>query len=127
MRFAKAICSSSLRPSLPGETVMNPEQVQACIAACAACARECREFCETHRADPAMLIYVINCRDCGDLCRLCISGLESGTRVVNALCLACAAACELCVAAFGLHDTELCRPCAEACGRCAVACRKLTT
>ena len=30
---------------------MNQEQIQACIAACAASARECREFCEAHRAD----------------------------------------------------------------------------
>ena len=123
----KSYILRSLRPSLPGETVMNPEQVQACIAACVACARECTEFCETHRADAPMLVYVINCRDCADLCELCIRGLESGTRVVSALCLACAAACELCVAAFDLHDTDSCRECAEACDRCAVACRKLTT
>jgi hypothetical protein len=105
---------------------MNQEQVQVCIAACGASARECRQFCEEHRADAAMVICVFNCRDCAELCEICIRGLERGTRVAAALCLACASACELCVAAFRLYDTDACRRCKEACCRCALECRKLT-
>jgi hypothetical protein len=102
---------------------MNHEQIQTCIAACADCARECTQFCEDHRADSGMLICVINCRDCADLCELCIRALETNSRVAGALCIACAAACDLCIAAFQMHKIELSRRCAEACGRCRVECR----
>ena len=47
-----------------------------------------------------LLICMFNCRDCAELCEICIRGLERGARVARRLCLACAAACELCVAAF---------------------------
>ena len=104
---------------------MNQDQIETCIAACAASARECREFCEEHRANSAMLICVVNCRDCAELCEICVRGLERGARVAGALCLACAAACELCVAAFRIFETELDGRCTEACRRCAAECRKL--
>jgi hypothetical protein len=104
---------------------MNQEQIQACIAACAATARECREFCDAHRYHVGMLICVINCRDCAELCEICIRGLERGVRVAGALCLACAAACELCIAAFRSYESEPCRRCTDACCRCAAECRKL--
>jgi hypothetical protein len=123
--FSKDFRPPSVRPSLSGETIMSHEQIQACIAACAACTRECTQFCEAHRADGGMLICVTSCRDCADLCELCIRGLENGSRVVQALCLACAAACELCVAEFRVHHHETCRQCADACEICAGECRKL--
>jgi Domain of Unknown Function (DUF326) len=104
---------------------MNQDQVAACILACAASARECREFCEAHRADGGMLICVINCRDCAELCEICIRGLQRHVRVAGALCLACASACDLCVAALRLFETDPCRRCTEACRRCADECRKL--
>ena len=104
---------------------MNQEQIEACITACAAGAQECRAFCDAHRTDARMLICVINCRDCAELCEICVRGLEHGARVANALCLACAAACELCVSAFRMYDAESCKQCTDACCRCAAECRKL--
>jgi hypothetical protein len=104
---------------------MSPEQIQACIAACATCARECTQFCDAHRDDATMLVCVINCRDCAELCEICALGLETGARVIKALCLACAAACELCIDAFRQLEPNGFRECAEACNRCAALCRTL--
>jgi hypothetical protein len=104
---------------------MNQEQIQPCIAACAASARECREFCDEHRCDAGLLICVINCRDCAELCEICIRGLETGARVARTLCLACAAACDLCISTPRMDESEPDRRCIEACRRCAAECRKL--
>ena len=126
MKPSESVHSPHWRHSRHGELTMNPEQIQACIAACAASARECREFCETHRYDAKLLICVVSCRDCAELCEICIRGLERGVRVAGALCLACASACELCIAAFRMYGAEPCPRCTEACDRCAAECRKLT-
>lgn len=104
---------------------MNEEQLENCVAACIASARECREFCELHRSIPGMLVCVINCRDCAELCEICIRGLKRRSRVARALCLACAAACELCIEAFRIDEVTDSRRCREACRRCATACRML--
>jgi hypothetical protein len=105
---------------------MNQEQIESCIAACAASARECRQFCEAYRYNSELIIVLFNCRDCAELCEICIRGLERKSRVTRALCLACAAACELCVETFRVDATEPFRRCREACRRCAAECRKLT-
>jgi hypothetical protein len=105
---------------------MNQEQIENCIAACAASARECREFCESYRFRAELIMYIVNCRDCAELCEICIHGLERRSRVARALCLACAAACELCVEAFRIDATDPFRRYREACRRCAIECRKLT-
>ena len=125
MKPAEPVLAFHWRPSHHGELTMNQEQLEACITACAASARECREFCEAHRSDATLLICVVNCRDCAELCEICIRGLERGARVAGALCLACAAACDLCVAEFRKFEVEKCYRCSEACCHCAAQCRKL--
>ena len=66
---------------------MNQEQIENCIAACAASARECREFCESQRSHSELICCIINCRDCAELCEICIRGLKRRSRVAQALCL----------------------------------------
>jgi hypothetical protein len=104
---------------------MSREQVDLCIDACTSSARECRAFCEQHRSDSRLLVCVINCRDCAELCEICVEGLKRGVRVAGALCRACAAACDLCVEAFRTGDANDFRSCIEACLHCATECRKL--
>jgi hypothetical protein len=110
---------------ISGEITMSHEQIQTCIEACIECARKCTEFCNAYRHDRKVLVCVFNCRDCSDLCELCVRGLESRSRVVGALCFACAAACDLCVAAFVRFESEPARQCTEACRRCSAECRTL--
>lgn len=92
-----------------------------CIAACAICARSGASETNEH----AMADCVMLNTDCMEICRLAISCMERDSKMVTAICEACADACERCQEECDKYLLDYCKVCAEACRTCAMECRAL--
>jgi hypothetical protein len=96
------------------------ECIEACLNslhACEICATKCIEMGDKSHAD-----CIKNCRDCADICNLCLKWLSRQSAFAEDLCKLCAKICEACANECDKHDHEHCRRCAEACRRCVEAC-----
>jgi len=106
-------------------------EMDACMKACARCAKEC-ESCFTHctnlvaEGKKEHLRTLRTCNDCGDMCAMAGKLVARGGPFMNAMCEACAKACDGCGAecAKSPHDEHMTR-CADACKDCAKACREM--
>src|SRR5262249_21643854 len=104
---------------------MHIETFQACLEACATCAREC-ERCLNAWIDQADLADCRRtCRECFSSCVLCLAALRDHSPDLDSTCLACAAACRLFAKECDEHDCEDCKRCAEASRRCLDECHNV--
>lgn len=91
----------------------------ACFAACEMCATECIKM-----VDAQHLRCINLCRDCADICMLCVKLGERESEFSDELMKLCAEACNACAeecnrfAAAHPH----CKECAIACHECAEEC-----
>jgi hypothetical protein len=111
---------------LHGRSAAYHECIEACVECLVAC-EMCSDACLDEK-DPAMLAMCIRLdRDCAEACAAALRVMSRGGPLAEALCLACADACDACAAECEKHAShhEHCRLCAEACRKCADACRRM--
>jgi hypothetical protein len=104
---------------------------EGCAKTCANCMTEC-ESCFAHCAGRASdgskphTLTLQACNDCADLCRISATLAARGSKHAVAVCLACAEACDACVATCGqFKDDAHMQQCAESCRKCASECREM--
>jgi hypothetical protein len=106
-------------------------EMDKCMKECARCAREC-ESCFKHcvslvaEGKKEHLRTLRTCNDCGDMCAMAGKLVARDGAFMNAMCEACANACDGCGAECAKypHDEHMSR-CAQACKDCAKACRDM--
>src|SRR5262245_57958801 len=104
---------------------MDARKFQACLEACATCARECVR-CLNARIDQADLADCRRtCRECFSACVLCLGDLRENSPNLVSTCLYCASACRRFAKECRDHDCEDCKRCAKECRCCAQECRKV--
>lgn len=106
-------------------------EMEKCLKECARCAREC-ESCFNHcthlvaEGKKEHVRTLKTCNDCGDMCALAGKLVARNGVFMNAMCEACAKACDGCGAECDKfpHDDHM-KKCAQACKDCAKACREM--
>jgi hypothetical protein len=106
-------------------------EMEACLKACAHCAKEC-ESCFAHcvgmvaEGKKEHVATLRSCNDCGDMCAMSGKLIARDGAFMNQMCEACAKACDGCGAECAKfpHDEHMAR-CAQACKDCAAACREM--
>ncbi|MCO6149291.1 four-helix bundle copper-binding protein [Flavobacterium sp. NRK1] len=90
----------------------------ACIAACEYCASQC-----INMADKDHLRCISLCRDCVEICYLCLKSNIRDSEYAKHIANLCADICSACAEECGkFSGHEHCRKCAEACSKCAEQC-----
>ena len=89
----------------------------ACIAACENCATHCIRMAESLH-----LRCITLCRDCSDICTLCIKTALRDSQYKEEIMKLCAAICRACAAECDKFEEEHCKECARICTACADAC-----
>ena len=99
---------------------------KSCIDACLACVVTC-ERCITDCVASGHKECILLCRDCADVCALCVRFEARGSRFGKSLHALCAEVCHACSIECSKHAAhqESCRECAEACKECAAICGEL--
>lgn len=107
--------------------MMSHEKFAAAVRACAGCAIACDHCaiaCLRSEDARSMARCISLAIDCAELCRVAAALMTRDSPFVDAICLACADACDACSAECGRHTASHCRECAQQCRRCAEACRR---
>lgn len=117
----------------PATTVLAPDLLAECIAACAACAQSnvaCADAC-LGEADPSALARCIRLNlDCGDVCtateRVLSRQQQPDVELLRKQLEACLRACVVCAEECEEHQSthEHCRVCAEACRQTEEVCQR---
>lgn len=110
--------------------MLSAELNQACVDACLRCLRDCERFLQNYllAANPASYNEqtIRACRDCLEICNLCVSLLlrrDSLSAQIGQLCAElCQRGYEVCRAHKG---DVLAQKCAHSCRDCAKICRQL--
>lgn len=105
-------------------------EYQDCLDACLACMEACN-FCFNaclNENDVKMMATCIRLdRECGDVCSLAATAIQSDSPFKEEICKLCAEICAACGEECSKHTHEHCQMCADACFRCAEACRRMIT
>ncbi len=109
---------------------LTPE-MDACMKACAHCAKECGS-CLNHciqlvaEGKKEHVTTLRTCNDCGDMCAMAAKLIARDGAFANIMCAACAKACDACEAQCAKfpHDEHMAK-CAQECKDCAKACRDM--
>jgi hypothetical protein len=106
-------------------------EMDKCMKECARCAKECAscfQHCVHMVADGKKehVRTLRTCNDCGDMCAMAGKLVARDGAFMNAMCEACAKACDGCGAECTKfpHDEHMTK-CAQACKDCAKACREM--
>ncbi len=99
------------------------ENMQKCIDTCLACFASC-EHNATICIDEGFAHCAKRCRDCADVCMLCVKLMARGSEFHEEFCKLCAEVCNECALQCDVHAPhhEHCRKCAEKCRACAKEC-----
>jgi len=110
--------------------VMMDADMRACIDACRACERVCREtipYCRSKGGMHAEADHLRLMQDCVEICQTSASFMERLSPLHRFVCGACAEVCERCHEdCLRMGDDPRMAACAEACRRCAESCRHMS-
>lgn len=99
------------------------QKLQNCIAACFACAVECKECANAcwNEQDIKMFARCIRLdNDCAAICLLAIEAMAGGSEFSKQICVLCEEICTACAVECEKHShMDHCKKCAEACRNCA--------
>ncbi len=72
--------------------------------------------------DRSLTRCMVLCRDCIDICKVCISALERNSEHSEQLLTVCEDICRNCAAEASRHDHVNCEECAHVCQHCSEVC-----
>ena len=104
---------------------MSGTRFERCMEVCLACAKECKASADAFIARSEMAECVRACRDCADMCVLCLSDLRDRSPLLVHSSRMCAWACDLCSFECGKHADEHCKRCVVTCHTCAEECLEI--
>jgi hypothetical protein len=95
-----------------------------CMNSCASCYHHCANLVSEGNKDHTKTMTL--CNDCGEICATAAKLTSRHSPFAEAICIACAKACDDCGAACAqFPQDEHMADCAKACRQCAAACREM--